>query len=754
MEATCEINKIIKELQKASLDNNISEAELAEIYLDYLECTKKRLDATLHQFGLPQNKILMEKIASFTKEDKNGIWEKAVCNKARKYFDKAIKSETHIKQKENLEDAIRLLKDFTSRDKVNNRETYVLLAEAYLKRSRIIRPKGLTIPAKKKEAIEKGLKTIDKALEIGKDEDGHEKALRMKASLFIELNRLGEDGKEDIKAVLKDALDNGCKECTEKEDIKIAVLYSELTNAKNYLDAVVKSRCKNIAFEKARAYRELSQEAEFINEMKHVTNSLKKLPFSHPLWDDTVWYLKKLWKSDQYPRKDISLQLSLCLWQICQENEKDISSPLHIRWYWSRMRDLYDLAFLAAGDTKTKAIIADSLKSRPALQWNTWEELGKSDECIKAVIEAEAKALGGGYIIDYEEIKKKCKKSKTDEKPETPPLDIEAVPEGWIVTHFYLNQLEKQGYALIYNSYSKTWGKETFKYDELFNAYIEWQGNYNNLPDREKNESADRLLNLCETIGREMAFLFKNEIIPNESKVLFIPHDFLHRLPLHGAIKTGANARKKVFLENHASCYLPAWSLARGKGSNAIDRNYMIKNYNGHNFNTLIINHTWANINPAPPDNLDSMLSMSTPPYSLVVLCHGKADMVNPFNSMLLLNGDIKSCLDILNAGFNLMGSRIFLGACETDLVPPLTDTIDEHLSVSTAFLNHNAQEIVGTLWAIYDTFVDFIFSEIIEKPNLYKKIQALQKAAIENNKDATQLYKWLAFRAIKNNFD
>jgi hypothetical protein len=339
---------------------------------------------------------------------------------------------------------------------------------------------------------------------------------------------------------------------------------------------------------------------------------------------------------------------------------------------------------------------------------------------------------------------------------------VENVPDGWIVIHFYLNHLEKRekgdksGYALIYDSNSKTWKERSFEFDSMFNAYMTWQTNYNRLPNKRKIDSAPYLEKLCIAIGEAMPFLF--ELSNDERPVLFIPHDFLHRLPLHGAIKIDANGRpNEVFLQKHPSCYLPAWSIAREKGGNTTNGNYMVKNYDRHNFRTLIRKATWVNIpdstNPSTPDNLDSILSISPKPQSLVILCHGKADIVNPFNSKLLLNGNIKNCLDILNAGLNLMGSRVFLGACETDFVPPLTDTIDEHLSISTAFLNRDAQAIVGTLWEVADGFVDFIFSEIIDEPNLYKKIQELQKEAVKNNRDATQLYNWLAFRVIKSNF-
>ena len=88
--------------------------------------------------------------------------------------------------------------------------------------------------------------------------------------------------------------------------------------------------------------------------------------------------------------------------------------------------------------------------SKPSCLAVEWQELGNSNECIKAVLRLR-KSPRRGYIIGYGEIKKKCGNDKTDEKPERTPLEIDAVHEGWIVIHFYLNKLEEIGYAIITN---------------------------------------------------------------------------------------------------------------------------------------------------------------------------------------------------------------------------------------------------------------------------------------------------------------
>lgn len=98
-------------------------------------------------------------------------------------------------------------------------------------------------------------------------------------------------------------------------------------------------------------------------------------------------------------------------------------------------------------------------------------------------------------------------------------------------------------------------------------------------------------------------------------------------------------------------------------------------------------------------------------------------------------------------------GSSLVLGACETDLVPPLSDILDEHLSISAAFLTKGAAEILGGLWRvdIYDT------EEIIERccnklEILRDEIWNWQKDKIEEyKKDKNQLHLFttLSFRVV-----
>jgi len=147
------MEEIIKRLKEAAREPD-SRDDLMEAYLDYVEGKNEETDTLLYEFGLPQDKRLLDEIVKI--EEGSG-WEEVVCKKAEKYLgafeDKKL---SHKKRRDRIEDAIRILKDLYERKGISKPETLTLLAKAYLRRNQIIRPKGRTIPEKKKEAIQKG----------------------------------------------------------------------------------------------------------------------------------------------------------------------------------------------------------------------------------------------------------------------------------------------------------------------------------------------------------------------------------------------------------------------------------------------------------------------------------------------------------------------------------------------------------------------------------------------------------------------
>lgn len=450
-------------------------------------------------------------------------------------------------------------------------------------------------------------------------------------------------------------------------------------------------------------------------------------------------------------------ELSFEAWTACQSAEGRIKYPLHIRWYWSRMRTLYDLAFLAADSLPLKAVIADSLKSRPALQWSAWDALAvddkKNEECYKAIIEAEAQAQTA-YIKDFEQLQEKCGGQLEGKESRS----ITDIPDNSTVIHFYLNKLEENGYAIIATGNDPaSWEIETFKYTELFDAYIEWQTNYHKLENQDGYlKTAGYLEELCKQIGQSMPFLFDNSLVPDACPVIFVPHDFLHRIPIHGAIKLEKTHDKNVFIVNHECYYLPAWHYVQNNETNQVSGKILLKNFSDDdcNFSDLAPPKiSWTCFKDFAAS--DDFMKISSPPEVLVILCHGKADSINPFNARLKLSGKGLSHQEILGAGVKLNGSCIILGACETDLVLSLSDVVDEHLSIATAFLDSGAAMIFGTMWKILPSDI----SEIVTKINngSEKRPEAelwdwqntgIKKDYLDNN-DTSMFLRSVAFRVI-----
>ncbi|NUN21989.1 MAG: CHAT domain-containing protein [Candidatus Jettenia caeni] len=756
MKNRVQIEAIIRNLQGAARDSKTN--KLSENIIAYDEYRKIHKSASLYQFGIIPAKESSSVLAE--NETNHVAYENAIFEMAEKNIENFSSEDIHKKRKEMIESALRLLMGlYKDRHEKLQPRTFVLIAKAYLLRSLITRPKGITIPEKKKEALKKGIGFVESAikkiqsseniLSHSSDIDLLEKAWRIKSQLYLEYYRVNKDecDKNTLKEVLENSLISGCDKFDKNiEDVQIAIRYCELESSREYLEQIISSHLEGIEFEKARAYKLLELENENEDEIR---KSMKVVieeylsGFSDPLWEDAVEFINKL-KSDN---KNCWKELSLDMYKVCREQEAETAS-LHLRWYWSRQRRLYDLAFIAADKEEEKAKIADSLKSRLSLRWSALEETGKKSknkrekEEISRILEAEAVAMLGGYIKGARKILKKRRRPLPDEQ--------RSIPKDWIVIHFYVNQLENKCYALIYNKDENTWKCEFVKeYQRLFHVFLTWQTNYN----RCKERAADSLVQLCKEIGNAMPFLFDECIIPQDKNVLFIPHDFLHRLPLHGAIHEKNNG---VFLENHPCCYLPAWSFTAKENNAVVQGSILLKNFPEYSYEELVSNSTlWTSPvkDPASPDDLKTIIAS---PEMLVILCHGEADAVNPFNARLKLTGNGISHLEILQSTkMILKGSKIILGACETDLVPPLSDIMDEHLSIATAFLTNGTHEILGTMWQSRPEDIEDIIRLLCDKKTSDTKARGdlwnWQKERIRDywaGEDA-MFYRSVAFRII-----
>lgn len=253
--ASINVNKKIVEIIEALLDAAKTSPRdiklLAGKYLDFIEARANNSNADLFHFGLSPDTNLIKAFAGIMNEN---IWEDVVCKQAEKYLDEFDKKIGHTDLKKKIESAIKLLKElYESPSKTLEPETLTLYAKAYLLRSRIFRPKGATVPAKKREAIEKGIKLAEEAIRMAEkladSEDNNKKleeAWRVKATLYIEKDRLRvekEEREPGLVNVLLESILNGCDKFDEKiEDVRIGVLYSELTGETGYAEKITKIR--------------------------------------------------------------------------------------------------------------------------------------------------------------------------------------------------------------------------------------------------------------------------------------------------------------------------------------------------------------------------------------------------------------------------------------------------------------------------------------------------------------------------------
>ncbi len=633
----------------------------------------------------------------------------------KKIIDKASRSGlSHARRRRGLATAVVNLQDllkelqnpvFDMGDISNiNEKAHLQLARAYYQRGRIVRPQGFSVPGKKKVLLLQALEEIEQAAS-----ESH----NVKAQICLEWLRFypEQDLPCDCDQILEKCIETSSGYLkyiallilAEKGDI--GKYKNQLSQLIDLVDGNTKKPCFPLLQARAACllaehYNDSDFWEKCANFFPLIIEKLENVSFFQEDWEQTVELLKR-------SRDKITDWNRYCLdlWKLVNRLETLSSKGRHLRWYWSRQRDVYDLAFYAAGDDfRKKAEIADSLKNRPAFHLSQLQQMAdEGDKNIKQ------------WIEDYETISMERYSTNTqshqnarDDKKKTRKKNTwQPLPDGWIAVHFYLAKWpEKKGYALIEkNGYALIekngwWVQKEFNYDTLWECYLTWQEDYARL----KGEAAPTLERLCKGIGKEMHWLFDSELFPKNYPVVFIPHDFLYRLPLHIAIKEGESTLEILALKNKIS-YLPAWWLYRGDTSISHPRGTIGLINLGKSTeeikNAKKMQGTFGTRQCKIDAEAKDLLERK-PPFSdidIVLQCHGKAHPVNPFKSLLKLGNVGVTVKDILEVEQKYTKCRIFLCVCESDLVPPLTQIIDEHFSISSGFLQQGVQEIIGTLW-------------------------------------------------------
>jgi len=727
------IDRIEKALQKEDLESTLPELALRLIEF---ETANAEPENALCQRGISNANNAAVRIAKALGE-KSAFLDMADAR--IKDFEGRREELNHRQRRQSLEDIIRILQP--EEEKSEDSRLPALLARAYLYRGLLYRPKGRITPARKTEAIRKAVRLSEKAIQNLSDKSG--KAVfvwRTWAEAALELER-AEDYSAPLETLKAAALQINADGITSLTDILILLRYAERSKKNAFkgklTDLLDKKEhwwghTSDIYLLKARIAFLFGHSDKEV--WKYLKNALDHVPdaFSNPFWDDLVDFVKKLRDEES----DLWKKTAIRAHGECRKKEAEIASGVVLRWYWSRQKDLYDLAFLAADHAEKKAEIADSLKSRPVLRYQTLREL-KDIGTIGEILDREDEARDGRYLKTKPEPKEKEIVKEIKKKQAVPFRDM---PEPWVAIHFYLNDFEKKGYALIFDAASRDdgWKECIFDYRELHRKFLAWQELYFS---GSEDSAADSLVLLCREIGRTMPFLFDGTL-PENSRVLWIPHGFLHRLPLHAAIR----ADDKVFLEKHISRYLPAWNMLTSdsvKDNEASEDKggfHMIKRLRPEDSDNYfqLNEREWKNkedegIYRAKEEDLKA--SMEKNPQALTLICHGHGDILNPLKSWLELEDSGMTVLDILKSEAKLSGTRVLLGACESDMAPPTEHTIDEHLSLCTVFLSHNAREIVAGLWEIQTNMVDGCYHQILDSNDISEALKQWQEDQMKKRK-------------------
>jgi len=601
------------------------------------------------------------------------------------------------------------------------------LARALFLRAKIIRRKGFTVPLKKRDKLQD-------ALEILKAESIKDlsEAKRLTAGIYYELARIADDydwfegmTDEGWEALVEAEAANSLKANSEDDVLllSLAEKYRDNAKYKTYLEEIKTIKEKN-NLDAAWAYWLSGYDSKAVEQANQAAQCMDNYDsFSHVAWERFVRLVRQMAKKDCAGWKVATLNA----WEACRRLEQK-TNHLHLRWYWSRQRELYDLAFNAADNLEKKAEIADSIKSRPALTLSQIEASLNANE-LKALREQEELGYLDRYIPNL-------KPTKLPQDQNNNKKTWKEAPSPWIVVHFYLENRKNEseykptGHAVIYNAKNNEWRKETFYQTPIWSAFWAWQEAYRLHGDKPDapTKCGDILEKLCLVIGKEMAFLFDKNIFPEDQPVLFVTHDFLHRLPLHMAMKNDENGDRIVWAETHKATYLPAFWIRQKRRQDESSNTSLLAP-------SVLINFTDSSEDPARKtllnqalkdlfakkliqlyDPADKNLFLNMKPTSLLaIMSHGQSHPINMFASQLLAHNNTAwvTVQEIMSSKMNLEKTQIILAACEADLVPPITSSVDEHISISTALLHKGAKEVLGTLWRAYSQTTNNLLIEI-----------------------------------------
>jgi CHAT domain-containing protein len=622
----------------------------------------------------------------------------------------------------------------------NFNEACRFIAKCYLLRSRLALPKGSDIPEKKIEAINLAWKWAEII---------HGNHLnKLKTEIALERSRW--DKNLPVNWLAEKLSDFSLPDHVDKWELVDFAAYDKgrELGLSHFPDRDADicghfSKNKNpyfIFYQTKAAYRNRYEKLSCCL-LPDLIDKLDGIPLSFPLWEDTVDLLYRIKNDDQ----KIWIDAAIAAWEACQKEEGKLKLSLHVRWYWSRWATLYDLAFLAAhkkNDPLLAARVADSLKSRPVAKLISMEKnMSAHDrEILEAVWGIETNFAAGNFQVNYN---RAATAKQTSDGPDT--IDFKVTKKGWSVIHLYISK-NQTVYAVVFNDNDSSSVIELGEITKTWEHYQDWKTVLLKEPLSDTNNA---LKELCESCGKMLEKAFQK--VKNENHILFVPHGFLHLVPLHASFING----QPLFMTRKC-LFLPAWWLYprenQGIRSNG---SLLLTNWaQPHDLTDFIDHSIWLNDKKVfcTPDDCVNSLTGCKDDFSwqlIVFYCHGQANYSNPYQSALKMAGGPlthQTIAQLTDPCFT--GAQVILTACETDVVYDGASESDEHLSLAAAFLQKKAAAVCGTLFKSPPDISSNIICAAANTPDhpLHETLLTIQR---DNYHSPDDLYRLAPYRVM-----